>query len=83
MEILTKDEFDRFSSDIKNQLFELQKTLYSYKPQKILKNKELKEYLGCSYSTIDKLRQSKILPYKKVLGNYYYSIDEVNKLFLN
>jgi hypothetical protein len=39
------------------------------------------EYLGCSYSTIENLRNEGILPYKKVMGTYYYLYDEVRKVF--
>jgi hypothetical protein len=48
-----------------------------------MKNQDLMEYLGCSYTTIEKLRASNKLPYKKVMGTYYYSIDEVNRVFCN
>ena len=83
MEIVTKEDLNKFSEEIKKQLEELRVLLESRNEKKILKNKELKEYLGCSYSTIDKMRQNNTLPYKKVLGNYYYSVEEVNRVFLS
>ncbi len=82
MEILTKEKFEEFSNEIKTEIFELKKSITNLNEKKILKNKELKQYLGCSYSTIEKLRQNNILPYRKILGNYYYSLDDVNKVFL-
>jgi len=82
MEILTKEIFEEFSNEIKTEIFELKKSITNSTEKKILKNKELKQYIGCSYSTIEKLRQNNILPYRKILGNYYYSLDDVNKVFL-
>lgn len=81
MEILTKNEFNDFAVEMKSELDEIKKLISSQKSKKILKNKELKEYIGCSYSTIEKMRQQNIIPYKRVMGNYYYSIDEINKIF--
>jgi hypothetical protein len=45
-----------------------------------MKNKELKEYLGVSYSTLDKMRANNVIPYKKIMGNYYYSVDVINSV---
>jgi predicted site-specific integrase-resolvase len=46
-----------------------------------MKNSDLMEYLGCSYSTIENLRNAGKIPYKKVMGTYYYSFEEVSKVF--
>ena len=83
MELLTKDEFEKFVNEIKFEIDGLKYCLSSPYNKKIFKNKELKEYLGCSYSTLEKMRSQNIIPYKKVMGNYYYDIDEVNKVFMN
>lgn len=82
MEILTKQTFDEFSSDLRNQINELKAVVLEKSRKKIIKNKELKEYLGCSYSTIEKMRQTNLIPYKRIMGNYYYNLDEINKIFL-
>lgn len=83
MEILTKENFEEFAFEIKGHLLELRELINERKGKRIIKNKELKEYLGCSYSTLEKMRQTNLIPYKKVLGNYYYDIDEIDKIFLN
>ena len=83
MEILTKENFEEFVFEIKGHLLELRELINERKVKRIIKNKELKEYLGCSYSTLEKMRQTNLIPYKKVLGNYYYDIDEIDKIFLN
>jgi len=82
MEILTKEKFEQFSNELKTQINELKAVMNENSRKKIIKNKELKEYLGCSYSTIEKMRQSNLIPYKRVMGNYYYNLEEINKIFL-
>jgi len=83
MEILTKEKFEDFSRELKTQINELKTLMNDNSRKKIIKNKELKEYLGCSYSTIEKMRQSNLIPYKRVMGNYYYNLEEINRVFLN
>lgn len=82
MEIVTKEMLDEFKIELKRELLDINKSISQNYPKKILKNQDLMDYLGCSYTTIEKLRSSNKLPYKKVMGTYYYSIDEVNKVFL-
>ena len=69
--------------ELKKELIDLKEVVKSNQPKKIMKNKELQQYLGCSYSTLEKLRDSNMIPYKKVMGNYYYSVEDVNKIFIN
>jgi len=78
MEIVTKEMFEDFKNELKGQLIELKNAVENKKIKKIMKNKELKEYLGVSYSTLDKMRANNVIPYKKIMGNYYYSFDDIN-----
>ena len=82
MEIVTKEMFEDFKNELNEQLNELKNAIENKQTKKIMKNKELKEYLGVSYSTLDKMRANNIIPYKKIMGNYYYSIDQINKNLL-
>lgn len=79
MEIVTKQMLDEFKQDLIKQISRMNVT-YST-PKKLLKNSDLMEYLGCSYSTIENLRNAGKIPYKKVMGTYYYSFEEVSKVF--
>jgi len=83
MEIVTKEVLNEMLFELKKELVDIKKVVKSNQPKKIMKNKELQQYLGCSYSTLEKLRDSNTIPYKKVMGNYYYSVDDVNKIFVN
>jgi hypothetical protein len=78
MEIVTKEMFEDFKNELNEQLIELKKSVENKQTKKIMKNKELKEYLGVSYSTLDKMRANNVIPYKKIMGNYYYSVDDIN-----
>ena len=82
MEIVTKEMLDEFKQELKRDLSEINNNISQHYPKKLMKNQDLMDYLGCSYTTIEKLRASNKLPYKKVMGTYYYSIDEVNRVFL-
>jgi hypothetical protein len=80
MEIVTKEMFEDFKNELNGQLMELKNSIENKQSKKILKNKELKEYLGVSYSTLDKMRANNIIPYKKIMGNYFYKIEEIDKI---
>jgi DNA-binding Xre family transcriptional regulator len=80
MEIVTKKMFEDFKNELNVQLMELKNSVENKQTKKIMKNRELKEYLGVSYSTLDKMRSTNIIPYKKIMGNYYYSVDDVSKI---
>ena len=82
MEIVTKEMFEDFKNELNEQLIELKNAVQNKQTKKIMKNKELKEYLGVSYSTLDKMRANNVIPYKKIMGNYYYSIDQINKILI-
>ena len=83
MEIVTKEVLNEMLFELKKELVDIKEVVKGNQPKKIMKNKELQQYLGCSYSTLEKLRDSNTIPYKKVMGNYYYSVDDVNKIFVN
>ena len=80
MEIVTKEMFEDFKNELNEQLIGLKNSIEIKQNKKIMKNKELKEYLGVSYSTLDKMRTNNVIPYKKIMGNYYYSIEEINRV---
>ena len=79
MEIVTKQMLDEFKQDLIKEISQMSNP--TSQPKKLLKNNDLMEYLGCSYSTIENLRNAGKIPYKKVMGTYYYSFDEVSKVF--
>ena len=80
MEIVTKEMFEDFKNELNEQLIELKNAVENKQIKKIMKNKELKEYLGVSYSTLDKMRANNVIPYKKIMGNYYYSVIEIDRI---
>jgi len=80
MEIVTKEMFEDFKKELNGQLNELKNSVENKQQKKIMKNKELKEYLGVSYSTLDKMRANNVIPYKKIMGNYYYSVEDIDSV---
>jgi hypothetical protein len=83
MEIVTKEMFEDLKNELNGQLMELKNSVENIQLKKIIKNKELKEYLGVSYSTLGKMRANNVIPYKKIMGNYYYNLDSINDLINN
>lgn len=79
MEIVTKQMLDEFKQDLIKEIAQMSNPTRQQK--KLLKNNDLMEYLGCSYSTIENLRNAGKIPYKKVMGTYYYSFEEVSRVF--
>ena len=79
MEIVTKQMLDEFKHDLIKEITQMSNP--TSQPKKLLKNNDLMEYLGCSYSTIENLRNAGKIPYKKVMGTYYYSFEEVSRVF--
>jgi len=79
MEIVTKQMLDEFKQDLIKEISQMNATHST--PRKLMRNNDLMEYLGCSYSTIENLRNAGKIPYKKVMGTYYYSFEEVSKVF--
>ena len=80
MEIVTKEMFEDFKNELNGQLIQLKNAVENKQTKKIMKNKELKEYLGVSYSTLDKMRVNNVIHYKKIMGNYYYSVEDINRI---
>jgi hypothetical protein len=79
MENVTKEVLDQFKQDLIKELTHISVT--RFRPKRLLKNTDLMEYLGCSYSTIENLRNERVIPYKKVMGTYFYSYDKISKIF--
>lgn len=79
MEIVSKQMLDEFKQELINEIAQMN-VLHST-PKKLMKNSDLMEYLGCSYSTVENLRNAGKIPYKKVMGTYYYSFEEVSRVF--
>jgi len=48
-----------------------------------LKNKDVRELLGCSDSKLESLRNSGKLQFFKVEGTIYYKREDIDNLFLN
>lgn len=80
MEIVTKEMFEDFKNKLNGQLIELKNAVENKQTKRIMKNKELKEYLGVSYSTLDKMRANNIIPFKKIMGNYYYLVEDIDNV---
>ena len=77
VELITKDELQKFKDEI---LAELRHVQAVKEQVKLLKSAEVKKFLGCSDGTLQKHRISGRLACTKIGGTYYYNISELEKL---
>ncbi len=79
IEVITREDLNEFRFLLLNDL----KDMLEAKPQqqkRWLKSNEVKELLGISSGTLQNLRINKTLPYSKVNGTIFYTIDSIEKL---
>lgn len=66
---------------LKKDIVEELKALFNHQQNDTwLKSIEVKELLGCSDSTLQKLRLSGKLPFTKLSGTYYFKRDDIANL---
>ena len=80
MEIATKDELLAVKNEILSKMEQLLGGYTEPLPQ-YLKNKDVKQLLGCSDTKLDTLRRNGSSPSSKIMGTYYYKPEDVKKLF--
>lgn len=79
IEVITREDLNEFRFLLLNDL----KEILASKPQqqkRWLKSNEVKELLGISAGTLQNLRVNKTLPYSKVHGTIFYTLDSIEKL---
>jgi hypothetical protein len=79
IEVITREDLNQFRFLLLNDL----KDILDAKPQqqkRWLKSSELKELLGISSGTLHNLRINKTLPYSKVQGTLFYTLESIEKL---
>jgi hypothetical protein len=80
IEIMSQNEFLQLKQILNEILEKLQTTLKSNQGG-FLTAKEVKEILKCSDGTLSNYRNSGVLTAQKLGGKYYYSQDNLNRLF--
>lgn len=79
IEVITREDLNEFRFLLLNDL----KEILASKPQqqkRWLKSNEVKELLGISAGTLQNLRVNRTLPYSKVHGTIFYTLDSIEKL---
>lgn len=82
--LVTLTDFKEFKTELKNELIDALRILLNDKNTlhelEYLKSKEVRSILKCSPSTLQYLRESGKLIYKKVGSTYYYKKVDVRNL---
>lgn len=79
VEIITKEDLLKFKRDLILELRELMKIADHDKP-KWIKSPEVRKMLDISPGTLQNLRINGTLPYTKIGGAIYYSVDDIEKV---
>ncbi|WP_025144959.1 DNA-binding protein [Pedobacter jeongneungensis] len=82
-EPITKEDLERFRQQIVQDIAELLAVAHPSTSiaDQWLKSAEVKKLLKISFGSLQNLRISGAVKPKKILGVYYYSIKEIEKLF--
>lgn len=78
-QFLLRSEFENFKRTFLFQAVQILKRSQSHKIQ-FVKTREVSQMLGCSRSTVNVLRNKKILPATRIGNNWYFDVDEVENL---
>lgn len=81
IELLTKGDLDDLKDKIICEIKEFLKIKETSSDW--LKSSEVKEIMNCSDGTLQKIRNSGKLPFKKINGTIYYKKGDVDNLFSN
>ena len=78
LEILTKDDLQKFKNEI---IEEIKESLNSNTVnKKWLKTSQVKELLNISSGTLKNLRVTEQLPYSKLGGTLFYDLDDIMEI---
>lgn len=78
-EIITKEDLQEFGLQLLNQIKGLLGQAFE-EPKKWLKSYQVKNMLKISDNTLQTLRDNGTIPFTKIGGILYYSIDDINKV---
>jgi hypothetical protein len=78
-EIITKEDLQEFGQQLLNQIKGLLGQAIE-EPKKWLKSYQVKNMLKISDNTLQTLRDNGTIPFTKIGGILYYSIDDINRV---
>lgn len=79
--LITEEDFQKFREELLEEIKDIKESVKNkklYPPW--LKSKDIMKLFGLSPTTLHRLRSSGKLPYTKIQGTIYYSIDDLNNL---
>ena len=79
VEIITKDDLEKFKDELVKELVEKLIPLKS-EPKKWLKNSDVRKLLSVSLGTLQNLRLNGTLRFTKIGGTTYYKAEDVEKM---
>lgn len=78
-EILTTDDLREFKLEIISEIKKLLSDHIAHKPEskRFLKSTDLQELLDLSPASLQNLRNSRVLPFSKVGGTFFYDWEDI------
>lgn len=80
LQVLTADDLEKFRVQL---LSDIENLLKTKQPKKWLKTPEVMEMLGISEVTLQTLRNRGQIPFRKLGGTCYYSMEEIDTYLTN
>lgn len=79
-QIITTDDLREFKIELLDKISKLLEESKDLKPKQWLKSTEVRKLLNISPGTLQTFRINGTLPYTKVGGTHYYSLNDIEKL---
>lgn len=79
-EMITLEDLHKFRRELLEEIRTLMKQQTAAQPKEWLKSREVRSLLGISHGTLQNLRVSGALPYRKIGGIIYYRFDDIERL---
>ena len=84
-ELINKADLKQFKKElfsfIEDKFNELNNNKTNTPANKWVKSKDVKSILNISSGTLQTLRNTDVIPFKRIMGTLYYNIDDINHLF--
>lgn len=80
MEIFTKEELNKFKSELIQEIKQAIKSDGMQQSKQWLRSSEVRKLLKISPGTLQNLRVKGILPYEKIGGIFYYAYADIHQL---
>ena len=81
VELITNEDFQKFKMELIEEIKVMIKEISNKNDIPWIKSSIVKEELSISHGKLQNLRNKGILPYSDIDGTFFYSIEDINRVF--